>query len=92
MDQALLILAEECAEVIQATSKCQRFGWDGQHPSNSKSNRLRLEEEIGDVLAMIEILTANHQLSTENIQQAKYQKFAKLRIYSTLNLDNIGAP
>ena len=39
---------EECGEVIQMASKCQRFGIDSQ------DNLARLKSEIWDVLAAIE--------------------------------------
>jgi NTP pyrophosphatase (non-canonical NTP hydrolase) len=46
--EIILIAQEECAEVIQAISKVNRFGIDGIH--NGKSNRDHLEEEIGDLM------------------------------------------
>ena len=50
MVESLIILAEECAEVIQAVSKLQRFG------INDAKNIKALENEIGDVFAMLTIL------------------------------------
>ena len=48
VEEALDILQEECAEVIQVASKCKRFG--------TKSNRERLTQEIGDLYCMIQII------------------------------------
>ena len=50
------ILQEECAEVIQAVSKISRFGIDNFKPGKAKTNREHLEEELGDMIAMICIL------------------------------------
>ena len=89
-DQAaiLQILQEECAEVIQATSKVFRFGLFDTHPDTpSKTNTRHLEEELGDVLAMIELLDAHQVISYNNIIQLKQRKFDKLRTWSKINVD-----
>jgi NTP pyrophosphatase (non-canonical NTP hydrolase) len=80
--EALLILQEECSEVTQATSKCFRFGIDGLY--QDQSNRDRLEQELGDVLAMIDILTNQGVVSADNLQLAKLRKFEKLQRWSTI--------
>ena len=85
--EALLILQEECAEVVQATSKCFRFGLNGMYLQ--ESNRERLEQEIGDVLAMIDILTDQGEISLERLLEAKQRKFKKLSQWSTLNLKSL---
>ena len=54
--ETLLILQEECAEVTQAVSKCFRFGLDNFKPGKPATNVEHLEVEIGDLLAMIDIL------------------------------------
>lgn len=82
--EALLILQEECAEVVQATSKCFRFGMDGQY--REQSNRDRLEQEIGDVLAMVDILVNQYELSPDRLAAAKQRKFKKLAEWSTLDI------
>lgn len=82
--EALLILQEECSEVIQAASKCFRFGINGMYMQ--ESNRQRLEQEIGDVLAMIDILENQGEISAERINQAKQRKFKKLGEWSTLDI------
>lgn len=85
--EALLILQEECSEVTQATSKCFRFGMNGMYLE--QSNRDRLEQELGDVLAMIDILILQGEISEEHLQAAKGRKFKKLAEWSTLNLRGI---
>lgn len=81
--EVLLILQEECAEVIQATSKCFRFGLDGQY--QDCSNRTRLEQEIGDVLAMIDLLVSHGEVDADRLHEAKRRKFKKLAQWSTIN-------
>ena len=82
--EVLLILQEECSEVIQATSKCFRFGMNGQY--QEQTNRDRLEQEIGDVLAMIDLLESQGEISHERLNEAKRRKFKKLSEWSTINM------
>lgn len=84
-NEVLLILSEECAEVVQAISKCQRFGMDAYKPGKPKTNREHLEEELGDVLCMIEILQDMKIVSSQQLEQAKQQKLQKLRCWSTID-------
>lgn len=51
-------LAEECAEVQQMVSKIIRFGWDSYHPqdTNKTPNIVRLANEVGNLLAMLDII------------------------------------
>ena len=80
--EALLILQEECGELTQSISKCFRFGKDGEW--NGTTNQQRLESEIGDVLAMIDILVENCYVSDSNINQAKISKKEKLKTWSKI--------
>ena len=47
-EEMLVITMEECGELIQACSKMLRFG--------EEQDYTQLQEEIGDVMCMIEIL------------------------------------
>ena len=78
------ILQEECAEVIQAVSKVRRFGIDNYKPGKPKTNREHLEEELGDLYAMIEILQELDVVSWANIEQAAEAKREKLKIWSNI--------
>ena len=78
------ILQEECAEVIQAVSKISRFGIDGAKPGTTKTNREHLEEEVGDLMAMVDILVAKNIISQENINKAAERKLEKLKLWSTI--------
>lgn len=57
-DERLALLAEECAEVIQAVAKIQRHGYNSVNPlvSGGRNNRGHLEKEMGDVRAAMIIL------------------------------------
>jgi len=50
--ELLILLMEEAAEVIQATSKLLRFGKDDFHPTRINTNSQELAMEIGDFLAV----------------------------------------
>lgn len=81
--EALVILQEECAEVIQAVSKCYRFGLDNQHKSGA-TQRANLELEVGDMLALVDILVEQGVIDLNNLQTAKLNKIEKLKIWSKL--------
>ena len=86
--EIMLILQEEGAEVIQAVSKCMRFGPDQIKPGKEVTNIGMLEEEIGDFLAMVELLTdLNIGVTTEGLARAKKNKFEKLKLWSNLTIN-----
>ena len=86
--ELLLILQEECAEVTQAVSKCMRFGPDQMKPGKHRTNINMLEEEIGDLFAMVELLTdMNVGVTVEGIKEAKLNKFNKLKKWSNLTIN-----
>ena len=74
--EALVITQEECAEVIQVISKVFRFGLD--------ENDHRLEDEIGDLLCMIEILVNLGVVRSDKLDLAKRVKAEKLKRWSKL--------
>ena len=85
--EILLILQEECAEVTQAISKCFRFGPDQIKPGESKTNIQHLEEELGDLLAMIDLLIKkNVGVEEVGLLNAKVNKIEKLRKWSNIAL------
>jgi hypothetical protein len=78
------ILQEECAEVIQAVSKVSRFGIDNYKPGKPKTNREHMEEELGDLLAMVDIMLEQGIVSWGNLEVAKQAKIEKLKKWSTI--------
>ena len=88
--EVMNILSEECAEVIQAISKCHRFGLDNYKPGKPKTNCDHLQEEIGDLLAMVDILLDMQVIDKSSLEMAKLAKIEKLKKWSNIqNLENI---
>lgn len=82
-EQILMITAEESAEVIQEISKIFRFGIDATHKSGVK-HRAKLEEEVGDLLCMIDLLIEAGIIDNNNVEIAMRNKRDKLKVYSTI--------
>jgi NTP pyrophosphatase (non-canonical NTP hydrolase) len=86
--EILTILQEECAEVIVEVSKCFRFGPDQMMQGVHVTNMQRLEKELGDLLAMVELITENNVgITTNGLTVAKLQKFKKLKKWSNLTIN-----
>ena len=75
-EEMLVITMEECAELIQACSKMIRF----DEPCDHK----QLQEEIGDVMCMLEILENGGLVTDEQIQRRMAVKKEKLIEWSLL--------
>jgi NTP pyrophosphatase (non-canonical NTP hydrolase) len=85
--EILTILQEECAEVIVEVSKCFRFGPDQMMEGLDVTNIQRLEKEIGDLQAMIQLLVKQKVgVSQEGINLSKAKKFEKLKVYSKIKI------
>ena len=85
--EILIILQEECAEVIVEVSKCFRFGPDQMMEGMNVTNMERLQKEIGDLQAMIELLVDNKVgVTTQGLKEAKKAKFQKLKQWSNLTI------
>lgn len=80
--EVFCIAQEECAEVTQAISKIFRFGFDSEHPVTNKANRNSLEEEVGDLLCMIDIMIEKCIISDSNVNAARKAKREKLKTWS----------
>lgn len=80
--EVMLIAQEECAEVTQAISKVFRFGFDSEH--NGKTNREHLEEEIGDLVCMIDLMREHGLISWESVMDASAKKLKKLEQWSNI--------
>jgi len=80
--EILSITIEECSEIIQAISKIFRFGidtsWQGE------TNREHLEEEIGDLKALILLLEENNVIDKNKVNEAAAAKIVKLQKWSTV--------
>lgn len=74
--ERLALLAEECGEVVQAVSKILRFGLDSTH--NQRSNRTRLETELGDLQVAIDLLAQSQDIDLAAIQDHAVDKFSRI--------------
>ena len=84
--EVMLIAQEECAEVVQAISKCFRFGFDDSY--ENETNQQRLEKEVGDLMAMIELMVDNDIVNRYNIQIQTVAKKEKLKVWSNIFKDD----
>ena len=84
VQEILDILQEECGEVIVEVSKCRRFGLDSVHYKTGQPHREMLEQELGDVLAMIRLLIEQGVVSVEALEAAGERKIEKLHKWSTI--------
>lgn len=88
VSETMDILQEECAEVIQAVSKCRRFGLNNIKPGKDRTNLACLEEEVGDLLAMVDILVEKNILSLDKLKEANKAKKEKLKKWSKIYEQN----
>ena len=84
--EILSITQEECAEVIQAISKIFRFGIDTEW--KGETNRQHLEEEIGDLQAMINLLIEHKIVDVKQVENASIKKTLKLQKWSNISIEN----
>lgn len=80
--ERLALLAEECGEVVQMVGKVLRHGYSNWNPTegaDGRPNRAVLEKEIGDLLAVVDLLVAAEDLSPRRIAQARREKPACMR-------------
>lgn len=82
--EILDICQEEAAEVIVAISKISRFGIDNYKPNKPLTNRQHLEEEIGDLLAMVDLLEEFNVVDMNSVNTARIAKIEKLKQWSTI--------
>ena len=84
LHEVMNILSEECAEVVQAVSKCHRFGLDNFKPGKPLTNAQHLEGEIGDLLAMVDLLQSMGVVTEAGLNTAKIAKIEKLKKWSNI--------
>lgn len=82
--EALGILQEECAEVIVEVSKCNRFGLESVHYKTGLSHTKMLAIEVGDMLALVDILIEQGILDPAELEVFKENKKRKLEQWSTI--------
>jgi len=75
--ELVALLAEECAEVTQRAGKIIRWGWSADHRGTTQ--REKLEDEIGDLLAGVLLGIHNGAIHRDGIVRAMHAKLAKFR-------------
>jgi NTP pyrophosphatase (non-canonical NTP hydrolase) len=80
--QIMHITQEECAEVIQAISKSMRFGTNAMY--HGVTNQERLEEEVGDLLCMVNLMITRGLLRENEVIRFSKLKEDKLRTWSSI--------
>jgi NTP pyrophosphatase (non-canonical NTP hydrolase) len=82
-DELLTLLNEECAEVIQIVCKAQRHGLNSYHPDepDGVSNAEMVAEEVGQVLAAVDLLVAAGVLRRELIDEERATKLRRVGDY-----------
>ena len=76
-EEALVILMEECGELIRACSKMIRSGGETKYERN-------LQDEVGDVLTLIEVLKISGIVTNKQIEDRMKVKKEKLIKWSML--------
>ena len=71
IEQETTIAMEECSELIQAISKCKRYGCIDKYREN-------LIEEIADVLIIINELQLIYDISDSDIENIKNTKMDRM--------------
>lgn len=84
LSEIMDISQEECAEVIQAISKIRRFGLTTEH--NGVTNQAHLEEEVGDLMCMVELMIEKGILDQVSVLEAAKRKRAKLAKWSRIEV------
>jgi hypothetical protein len=85
--EILIILMEECAEIIQRASKLLRFGATEIQPGQSLTNTQRLAREVGDLNEVLRSLEELKLMPWSEVAKGWDQKRRQLDIYLQTNKD-----
>lgn len=86
-DQQLLVITmEECGEVIQACSKLLRRGHKDGSIKNNKKQMHDLQDEVGDLYCMIQLLIENGWIDKYLLEGRTLYKKAKLKKWSDIDV------
>lgn len=82
----LILLSEECSEVIKAVSKVLRFGLLDVYKETT--NKQNLEEEIGHAMCLINVLRERGIIDYDKVIEHEENKLAKIRKWYNYNNRN----
>lgn len=86
--EIMLILNEECAEIIVEICKCKRFGLHSKNLDEKLTHIEKLAKELGDMLAMVDLLLDQKLFTRDQLDQYKQEKIEKLKRYSNIKITN----
>lgn len=79
--EALALLTEECAEVVQAVGKILRHGVWSEHPESGIPNYSTLQREVGDLLAALRICEVEGLVDWGRAIRARDEKLMRISKY-----------
>lgn len=88
LEDKLVLLIEECAEVAKAATKCLRFGYRANHGTGYGQNDVVLAGEIGDVLGVIDSLPLDRTI-VEGTRAVKIEKAERAKAQFHKEPDNV---
>jgi hypothetical protein len=83
--EVLIILMEECAEVIHAASKLVRFGKENRPEPDGRLNTQVLSEEVGHLRAMLNMTRHIDLIDPAAESIGEQQKINRLRWFMQSN-------
>jgi hypothetical protein len=83
--ERLAILGEELAESGQVIGKILRHGYESRHPDEPETNRERLMEEVGHVVAAVMLAVAAGDVGGEVIRWHAIEKLVGMRPWLRVN-------
>lgn len=86
-DQQLLVITmEEAGEVVQACSKILRRGRGAASLKNNPKQIADLQDEIGDIYCMIQLLIDNGFIDKNKLEDRVIYKKNKLKKWSSIDV------
>lgn len=76
--ERLVKLCQECAEVVVACTKALMYGWAPAHAGIQYNNRADIEEELGDVGNVQQLMAAKGDLSNHAVTAYGSVKFDRM--------------
>lgn len=89
--ERLFMLAEEAGEIVQAVGKILRHGNGSFNPDNRSAgtNRQQLSEEIGEFIAIVDILLKEGDLDSVHLKQTRLTAWDKKHRYTHHQPDSV---
>ena len=79
--ESLALVTEECGEASQAVGKILRHGLFSTNPANGQTNLDHLTEELGQILAIVEIGIANGVVDRNFLNVSRDKKLKTILKY-----------